>query len=480
MRLRSFLTSKLPWLLSIAVLAGCSPLGPLTPAQEAQVATPAPALALVPTAVPPSAMPAPTATPTATPTPTATATPTATPAPTAPPLTPTATLAPLDLAARQKIFEQLWNLVNRRYLYKDFRGVDWKAVHAQYEPRVRAADTPEQFYQAMREMVELLGDEHSRFESPQEVAEEQARTEGTLSYGGIGVSIRDDPGGALITRIAPRGPAEQAGLQPRDLIVAIGGIPLTDTAAFGPDGPEGAVRGVPGTTVQLTVRSPGGAPRDVAVIRQIIPEDAFPPVTVQRLPGTQVGLLAINTFAQTDLVEEVRDQLESLLDAGPLTGLIIDVRDNGGGFLNQMLETLGVFIDGGTIGSSGGRRTQEDLEIPSGKVVPQLAGVPVVVLTSTDTVSAAEMFAAGMRVRGRARFVGTTTAGNTENLLAHEFPDGSRLWLAEMAYHLPDGSLLEGVGVRPDREVDVEWWRFTPSDDPQIQAALEELRPPSQ
>jgi C-terminal peptidase prc len=402
------------------------------------------------------------------------------PAPTAPPLTPTATLAPLDLAARQQIFDQLWNLVNRRYVYKDFRGVDWKAVRAQYEPRVRTAETPEQFYQALREMIELLGDEHSHFESPQEVAEEQARIEGTLSYGGIGVSIRDDPGGALITRLAPGGPAEQAGLQPRDLIVAIGGIPLTDTAAFGPEGPEGAVRGAPGTTVQLTVRSPGGAPRDVAVLRQIIPEDAFPPVTVQRLPGTQVGLLAINTFAQTDLVEKVRDQLQSLLDAGPLAGLIIDVRDNGGGFINQMLETLGIFIDGGTIGSSGGRRAHDDLEIPSGQVVSQLAGVPIVVLTSADTVSAAEMFAAGMRLRGRARFVGTTTAGNTENLLAHEFPDGSRLWLAEMAYYLPDGSLLEDVGVRPDREVDAEWWRFAPADDPQIQAALEELRPRSQ
>ncbi len=480
MRLRSFLTSRLPWLLSIAVLAGCSPLAPFAPAQEAQLATPAPTLTLIPTVVPPTATQPPTATPEPTAPPTATLAPTATPEPTAPPLTPTATLAPLDLAARQKIFDQLWNIVNRRYLYKDFRGVDWKAVRAQYEPNVRVAETPEQFYRAMREMIALLGDEHSRFESPQEVAEEQARTEGTLSYGGIGISIRDRPDGAVITRLAPGGPADQAGLQPRDLIVAIGGIPFTDTAAFGPDGPEGAVRGAPGTVVHLTVRSPGGVPRDIALVRQIIPEDAFPPVTAQRLPGTQVGILSINTFAQTDLVQQVRDQLQSLLAAGPLTGLIIDVRDNGGGFIHLMLETLGIFIDGGTIGSSGGRQAHDDLEIPKGQVIPQLASVPIVVLTSTDTVSAAEMFAAGMRVRGRARFVGTTTAGNTENLLAHEFSDGSRLWLAEMAYQLPDGSLLEGVGVRPDREIDADWWRFAPADDPQIQAALEELGPPSQ
>src|SRR5262245_34717219 len=107
MRLRSFLSSRLPWLLSIALLAGCSPLAPFAPAPEAQVATPAPVLAptLIPTAAPARATLAPTATPppTATPRPTATHTPSATPAPTVPPLTPTATLAPLDLAARQQI-----------------------------------------------------------------------------------------------------------------------------------------------------------------------------------------------------------------------------------------------------------------------------------------------------------------------------------------------------------------------------------------
>jgi C-terminal processing protease CtpA/Prc len=98
------------------------------------------------------------------------------------------------------------------------------------------------------------------------------------------------------------------------------------------------------------------------------------------------------------------------------------------------------------------------------------------VLVGDETVSAAEMFAAGMRVRERARIVGVPSAGNTENLLAHDLPDGSRLWLAEYAYHLPDGSVLEGRGVQPDRQLDAEWWRFDPIDDPQVQAALQELK----
>ena len=109
-------------------------------------------------------------------------------------------------------------------------------------------------------------------------------------------------------------------------------------------------------------------------------------------------------------------------------------------------------------------------------MIPEIANLPIVVLIGDDTVSAAEMFAAGMRVRERARIVGVPSAGNTENLLAHNLPDGSRLWLAEYAYYLPDGSLLEGQGVRPDRQVDAEWWRFAPEDDPQVHAAIDELK----
>jgi C-terminal processing protease CtpA/Prc len=107
--------------------------------------------------------------------------------------------------------------------------------------------------------------------------------------------------------------------------------------------------------------------------------------------------------------------------------------------------------------------------------MPGLQDVPIVVLTSDETVSAAEIFAAGMRVSKRARVVGTASAGNTENLLRHNLPDGSRLWLAEYAYRLPDGSLLEGQGVQPERVVEAEWWQYAPADDPQVQAAIEEL-----
>ncbi len=151
------------------------------------------------------------------------------------------------------------------------------------------------------------------------------------------------------------------------------------------------------------------------------------------------------------------------------------MRDNGGGRLDLMLATIGMFVDGGTIGSSAGRDQENRLRVPGGQVLAGLADTPIAVLVGPESASAAEMFAAGMRVLGRARIVGMPSSGNTENLVPHDFEDGSRLWLAELNYRLPDGSEIEGQGVQPDRVVDVEWWRYEPADDPQIKAAIEEL-----
>jgi carboxyl-terminal processing protease len=72
--------------------------------------------------------------------------------------------------------------------------------------------------------------------------------------------------------------------------------------------------------------------------------------------------------------------------------------------------------------------------------------------------------------------VGVPSAGNTENLIGHDLSDGSRLWLAELVFRLPDGALIEGRGVQPDQVVEAEWWRFSREQDPQVIAAVELLR----
>jgi C-terminal peptidase prc len=398
-----------------------------------------------------------------------------TPAPTFAPLEPTSTLAPLGDEARERIFAHIWETVRDHYLYEDYRGVDWQATRDEFAPKVRSATTPEAFYGLMRQMIERLGDDHSRFESPQDVAEQEAEFTGELRYGGIGAEIRDVDEGGLVSSVVPGGPAAKAGIQPRDVITAIDGIPFLDSEAFGSDGPVGRVRGQPGTSVRLSVKSSGQQVREVIVVREVIDLDAFNRVSAQRL-ADDIGLVTIPSFYVEGVDVHVRQAIEGLLADGPLKGLVIDVRTNSGGYVHLMRNTVALFHDGGSIGSTSGRTDSEDQRVPEGKLIDGLNGVPITVLTGPETISAAEMFAAGMQVLGRAKVVGLPSAGNTENLYTYDFEDGSRILLAEVAYKLPDGTLIEGRGVIPDRTLDAEWWRYAPDNDPQIVAAIEVMR----
>ncbi|MBC8077506.1 MAG: PDZ domain-containing protein, partial [Chloroflexales bacterium] len=153
------------------------------------------------------------------------------------PLEPTATLEPLTRRQRLRIFDAVWELVRDRYLYEDYRGLDWNEVRDRYRPRALAADDPALFYDAVAQMIDELGDDHSQFESPQQVAEDEAEFAGSLRYAGIGAQIRDAEEGGFVVRLVAGGPAEQAGLRHGDVVLAVAGKPFTDTAAFGPLGP---------------------------------------------------------------------------------------------------------------------------------------------------------------------------------------------------------------------------------------------------
>jgi carboxyl-terminal processing protease len=218
----------------------------------------------------PSATPLPTDTPTATTTTTPTITASYTPSPTAsftPTLLPsstqtwlpgTPTPTPLPLAFQLQVFEALWQTVNDEYLYPDFNGLDWNAVHVDYRLRIEEGLSNADFYIAMADMIYSLGDDHSHFLTPEEKTAREVEYTGNLDFVGIGIILSAVPERqrAVIYVVFPGSPAEEAGLHIHDSILAVDGTPILDENGYLSQnmlGPEG-------TTVSVEVQTPGEEP----------------------------------------------------------------------------------------------------------------------------------------------------------------------------------------------------------------------------
>jgi C-terminal peptidase prc len=368
-------------------------------------------------------------------------------------------------------FHEIWQIVDENYVYQDFNGVDWAAVEHGYDDQIRAAQTTTEFYAIVQTAIDLLADDHTRFDTPQQTFEEDAAYTGSAGYAGIGVMLRDLSDSVLVIRIGRNGPADQAGVQIYDRITAVDGRAISDFYAA-EDDYGAAVRGEIGTTVTLTIQR-GSATLTIPIVRNAIPGDAFPEATAMLIPDTRVQLLTIDSFNREQLGELIVEALAAARPSdGPVSGLIIDVRENGGGEVQAMLDTIGLFADGGSIGSTVGRGSSEELLVDAGNTLDGYGDIPIAVLIGPGTVSAAEMFASGMHSLRGATLVGTTSAGNTENLYPYDFDDGAVLWLAEVLFRQRNGTYVDNVGVTPDIEVPDDTDITDLAHDPALQAAL--------
>jgi carboxyl-terminal processing protease len=420
----------------------------------------------------------PTVTPTASPTPTATLTLTPTPTPLIPAFippecasVPLATVSPdaalhatpefqvteISKDEQLRILEELGNIVEDIYVYPDFNGKDWNGIQATYRARIEAGLDAQSFYNEMSAMIEELGDEHSFFLSPIEVAEAEAELRGDIQFVGVGIFVQPDfeRGRLIVISTYPGSPAEFGGIQHHDSILFVE--------------PINRLRGPQCSAVKVTVQSPGEAPRDVMLVRYAIqgnvPIDAR---LVSTTDGSKIGYIFIPSFFDETLPRQIENALNEF---GPLDGLILDVRMNGGGSSSVAYPIMEFFLNG-KVGDFVSRTESRALEIDANEIQNSQT-VPLVVMVSQDTVSFGEIFAGVMRDSGRAQIVGETSLGNVEVLHGYDFDDGSQIWLAAETFDSAfSDANWEETGIVPDVQAFAEWDTFYFETDPSLAAAV--------
>jgi C-terminal peptidase prc len=372
------------------------------------------------------------------------------------------------------VFRDIWETIRDNYLYRDYNGLDWDAVYAEYLAKVEAGLTPEAFYLAMSEMVFRLGDEHSAYLSPLELAEEQAEFAGENDFVGIGVYSTTVAGKSYVTVIAvfPGSPAEQAGIRFHDNILEVEGLPLIE----GDLDRRSTLLGEEGTSVEITVQTPGEEPRQLTLTRRRVQSPLPVPYSLLASErGKRIGYLMLPTFADETIDRQVGEALQALGEGGRLDGLIIDNRFNNGGINTVTADTLGYFASG-VVGYFVNRQGDHGFNV-FGRDINGSLDLPLAVLVGPDTASFGEIFSGVLQDLGRASIVGETTNGNVEVLWGYDFEDGSRLWLAHDTFRPLNNPDLdwEQTGIIPDVIATGAWDEYTLETDPVVRAAQDLL-----
>ena len=374
---------------------------------------------------------------------------------------------PAEAEGSFRLIAEGWNTIQKRY-------VDREALKAQKIT-----------YGAISGMVNSLGDTgHSRFLTPEMVKQETNQNRGRLE--GIGAEVQMKNNRLVIVAPMDGSPAQKAGLNPGEIILKVNGEDVSDLSL---EEAVARILGPPGTQVTLTVLNPGtGLSRNVSIVRARI---SLHNVIWQLLPGTQVAQVRISSFSN-GITADLHKALEKIGEEGG-TSLILDLRNNPGGLLDEAVGTVSQFLREGDVvleKDSVGRVTPVRVK-PGGRAYD----FPLVVLVNGGTASAAEIVAGALQDSGRAKIVGEKTFGTGTVLEKFALSDGSALLLAVQEWLTPKGKTIWHRGILPDRTIPlpaeviplvprigkkITSLELKESKDVQLQAALELLSKPGE
>lgn len=315
-----------------------------------------------------------------------------------------------------------------------------KAVREDYIDR-KALTPREQAYNAIRGMLDSVGDKgHTRFLTPEEVEHDH---ESYSNKGvGIGVKLKNRGDEILISSLIDDSPAEKAGLESGDLLIAVDG-----ESVKGKDATEIAekVEGPEGSRVKLSVYRNGEE-------REFSLESAqldLQPASWSLLPGTDMAHLRLTSFSENS-AEELDRVVAEARQAGA-GRFVLDLRDNEGGYVEQAEEVAALFLPAKSIVYIQRDADDEEMKasIPDDNVS---SDAPLVVLVDEGSASASEILAGALKDNDRAKVIGETTFGAGTVIHEYSLSDGSAIKLATDEWLTPNGNVIRGSGIEPDVE----------------------------
>ncbi len=360
---------------------------------------------------------------------------------------PTATVEPATVEEAQEVFElfwEAWRLIERDY-YGDLPGKE------------------DLVYGAIRGALNTLEDPFTGFIDPRVAGINREDDSG--SFEGIGAYVNMRDGRLMIVNTFKDQPAEQAGIRRGDLVSQVDDTPIQNMSIY-----EAItlIRGPAGSSVRLTILREGEEPFEVEVTRASIEI----PVVEAELRDDGIAYAKLFEFS-SDASDRLGDEIEEMLAQDP-TALILDLRGNPGGWLNEAVRVTGLFIPEGELVLNE-RYKDADPRPHYTNADPVAPDIPMVVLVDGGSASASEIVAGALQDYGRAVLIGEKTFGKGSVQWPHELSDGSELRVTVARWFTPEDRAIHGEGLEPDVEVDMTFEDMEADLDPQLDRAVEYL-----
>jgi carboxyl-terminal processing protease len=353
---------------------------------------------------------------------------------------------PTDVQKEFSVFWQAWDIAQKEYY-------------------ARPVDPQKLVYGAAQGMIAALGDGYSVFVDPTQNQDFKEHLGAGFEGIGAWMELRDNH--LTVVSPIPGSPAEKAGLRAGDIIVKVDGKDITTLSL-----PESVdlVRGAKDTAVKLTIVRAG---QDQPIELDITRAEIKTQVVSSRMLDNNLAYIRVISFGET-LNTEFDQALRDALDQ-KAKGVIVDLRGNGGGYVDQARQMLGRFLPDGVafyeeIGQGG---QQNAIDVVTGDV--KAYDIPLVVLVDGGSASASEIVAGALQDRGRAKLVGEKTFGKGSVQAVHDLSDGSSVRITFAHWLTPNKRQIQGQGLTPDYAVTLTEEQYNAGQDPQLDAAQKVL-----